>query len=425
MDTSARPPMYRQDSLVDLTLKVCDLFIPNTCLWDKDKVRETFTPEDVERILMIKPVISRPDDDVWGLTNHLAYTTQSAYKLLSVVSPPSGATALEEPMEAQDSAKNSSFPLESSIGCHCSKGKAQIVRSRNLGTDTTCKTCGQGPETVCHLLFTCPAAVEACKIAQIPPPRGGFSPNSTFLNLHYLVACTKKRNAELGNFKTFPWILWNLWKSRNALVFENNRSSALSCVTKSVEEANIWFQVNNDAGAPSHDVVHPLPLSEHWVRPPLGFLKCNIGSAWDHPSGLSGTGWLVRDHQGTAINHSRRAFSESTSRREADLNSLLWAVESMVNMRLKNVILEASSIELREALLDPHQYPELKSLIDRILLLISRLDSWSLIHVHSSRNRVATAIAVSVITDVRTQSYVATGGPSWLSHTILSEAQAV
>ncbi|KAG5415481.1 hypothetical protein IGI04_003048 [Brassica rapa subsp. trilocularis] len=219
------------------------------------------------------------------------------------------------------------------------------------------------------------------------------------------------------------------WKrkmqSRNALVFENNRSSALSCVTKSVEEANIWFQVNNDAGAPSHDVVHPLPLSEHWVRPPMGFLKCNIGSAWDHPSGLSGTGWLVRDHQGTAINHSRRAFSESTSRREADLNSLLWAVESMVNMRLKNVILEASSIELREALLDPHQYPELKSLIDRILLLLSRLDSWSLIHVHSSRNRVATAIAVSVITDVRTQSYVATGGPSWLSHTILSEAQAV
>ncbi|KAH0929076.1 hypothetical protein HID58_014803 [Brassica napus] len=97
----------------------------------------------------------------------------------------------------------------------------------------------------------------------------------------------------------------------------------------------------------------------------------------------------------------------------------------MVNMRLKNVILEASSIELREALLEPHQYPELKSLIDRILLLLSRLDSWSLIHVHSSRNRVATVIAVSVITDVRTQSYVATGGPSWLSHTILSEAQAV
>ena len=85
MDTSARPPMCRQDSLVDLTLNVCDLFIPNACMWDKDKLRETFTPEDVERILMIKQWITKPNDDVWGLTNHLAYTTQSAYKLLSVV----------------------------------------------------------------------------------------------------------------------------------------------------------------------------------------------------------------------------------------------------------------------------------------------------------------------------------------------------
>ncbi|KAG5406963.1 hypothetical protein IGI04_013082 [Brassica rapa subsp. trilocularis] len=356
----------------------------------------------------------------------------TAYKLLSVVHEQNNPAHRSLPPVEQQLWKNlwklKTLPKIRHFLLRVLSGAIAVkerLRSRNLGTDTTCKTCGQGPETVCHLLFTCPAAVEACKIAQIPPPRGGFSPNSTFLNLHYLVACTKKRNAELGNFKTFPWILWNLWKSRNSLVFENSRSSDFSCVTKSVEEANIWFQVNNDTCVPSHDIAQPLPLSDHWVRPPMGLLKCNIGSAWDHLWGLIGTGWLLRDRQGTPINHSRRAFSESTSRREADLNSLLWAVESMVNMRLKNVILEASSIELREALLEPHQYPELKSLIERILLLFSRLDSWSLIHVQGSRNRVATAIAVSVITDVRTQSYVATGGPSWLSHTILSEAQAV
>ena len=95
VDTSARPPMYRQDSLVDLMLKVCDLFIPNKELWDREKVRETFTPEDAQCVLRLKPSLSRPD----------------------------------------------------------------------------CLN----------------------------------------LNLHYLVACTKKRNSKLGNFKTFPWILWNLW----------------------------------------------------------------------------------------------------------------------------------------------------------------------------------------------------------------------
>ncbi|CAN7060788.1 unnamed protein product, partial [Brassica rapa subsp. trilocularis] len=49
------------------------------------------------------------------------------------------------------------------------------------------------------------------------------------------------------------------------------------------------------------------------------------------------------------------------------------------------------------------------------LLLLSRLVSWSLLHVQESRNRVSNAIAVSVTADLRTQSYVATGGPSWLS----------
>ncbi|WZZ62421.1 hypothetical protein YC2023_062528 [Brassica napus] len=78
----------------------------------------------------------------------------------------------------------------------------------------------------------------------------------------------------------------------------------------------------------------------------------------------------------------------------------------------------ASSIELRESLLEPHRYPELKSLIERILLLFSRLDSWSLVHVQGSKNRVSTAIAESVIANFRTQSYVATEGHSWLSHTI-------
>ncbi|KAF2608116.1 hypothetical protein F2Q68_00044290 [Brassica cretica] len=360
-------------------------------LWDNEKVRDTFTPEDAGRVLKLKPLLSRPDSDVWGLTNHMGYTTQSAYQLLSAVHDQNNPTHRALP------------PVEQQLW----------------------KNLWKGPETTCHLLFTCPAAVEAWKLAQIPPPRGGFSPDSTFLNLHYMIACTKKRNSELGNFKTFPWILWNLWKSRNELVFENSRTSPLSCVTKSVEEANIWFQVNGDSGDPVQTPAQPPPTSHQWERPPQDFLNCNIGSVWDHRYGLNGAGWLVRDHQGIAINHSRRAFVGSMSKREADLKSLHWAVESMVNMRLNNVILEASSIELRESLLEPHRFPELQSLIANILLLLSRLVSWSLLHVQESRNRVSNAIAVSVTADLRTQSYVAAGGPSWLSHTILSEAQAM
>ena len=106
LDTSALPPMYQQDSLVDITLKVCDLFIPNTDIWDKKKVRETLTPEDAERVLRLKPSLSRLDSDVWGLTKHMGYTTQSAYQLLSVVHDQNNPTHRSLPPVEQQQWKN-------------------------------------------------------------------------------------------------------------------------------------------------------------------------------------------------------------------------------------------------------------------------------------------------------------------------------
>ncbi|KAG2260600.1 hypothetical protein Bca4012_097403 [Brassica carinata] len=101
-------------------------------------------------------------------------------------------------------------------------------------------TCGQASETICHVLFLCPTTVEAWRLARIEPPPTGFSTTSSFLNLHYLVAGTKKQSWRQSNIKSFPWIVWNLWKGRNALMFEKTRISASSMVTKALEEAEIW-----------------------------------------------------------------------------------------------------------------------------------------------------------------------------------------
>ncbi|CDY51305.1 BnaCnng20500D [Brassica napus] len=37
--------MYKQDSIVDLTLKVRDLWFPNTQVWNAQKVFDTFTED--------------------------------------------------------------------------------------------------------------------------------------------------------------------------------------------------------------------------------------------------------------------------------------------------------------------------------------------------------------------------------------------
>ncbi|XP_018458626.1 uncharacterized protein LOC108829471 [Raphanus sativus] len=143
--------------------------------------------------------------------------------------------------------------------------------------------------------------------------------------------------------------------------------------------------------------------------------------AWSNTSGHSGASWITRDAQGLALHHSRRAYPSTSSKREADLQSLFWAVESMWNMRQRNVIFETSSLEVREAILRPDLFPELELQRQNIFCLLNLIGSWSLEHVSAPRNLVAQLIADSVILGSRSQSYISVGGPAWLRHSLDQE----
>ncbi|KFK32281.1 hypothetical protein AALP_AA6G222000 [Arabis alpina] len=50
----------------------------------------------------------------------------------------------------------------------------------------------------------------------------------------------KRKNTLVANsIGIFPWILWHLWKARNALLFENISYSAQSILDKAKEDAAI------------------------------------------------------------------------------------------------------------------------------------------------------------------------------------------
>lgn len=207
---------------------------------------EVFTPEDAAYILTIRPKLGEQDRDEWGFTKDGCYTTKSAYRMLSKIhegnNPPSRRVP---PVEKQ--LWNSIWKLKITPKiCHFlwqalsgTLAVAERLQSRDLHTDLRCKACGQAPESICHVFFTCPTAIDVWRLSNIAPPSAGFPQNSVFLNLHYPVAGTKKKQVGSKNSMAFPWILWNLWKNRNALVFEHCRNTPDSCVSKALEEAEI------------------------------------------------------------------------------------------------------------------------------------------------------------------------------------------
>ncbi|KAH0942185.1 hypothetical protein HID58_001822 [Brassica napus] len=176
------------------------------------------------------------------------------------------------------------------------------------------------------------------------------------------------------------------------------------------------LSVNSNVLACEEVQVQPPTVQNIWTKPPLGSIKCNIGMAWSSLGPFTGASWITRDSCGRPIHHSRRAFCSSAYKRESDLKSLLWAIEAMGSLRVKKVIFEASSFEVRQSLLHPYHYMDLLPLIQRILALLHCFEVWSICYVSDQNNSVAQAIAESVVIGARSQSYVGSGGPSRCSH---------
>ncbi|KAH0854860.1 hypothetical protein HID58_037083, partial [Brassica napus] len=50
-------------------------------------------------------------------------------------------------------------------------------------------------------------------------------------------------NSNEGDSNTrsvFPWLVWELWKARNALAFENKTVTAYTIASRAFEEASSW-----------------------------------------------------------------------------------------------------------------------------------------------------------------------------------------
>ncbi|CAN7094139.1 unnamed protein product [Brassica rapa subsp. narinosa] len=137
---------------------------------------------------------------------------------------------------------------------------------------------------------------------------------------------------------------------------------------------------------------------------------------------ISGASWITRDSQGQPVSHSRRSYSGVRSLLEAELLALFWTVDSMKHLQLNRVILEVSSKEVYELITNSIRMPRYRQVLNNIRDILYNAGNYHIICVHHTLNRVSSEIATSMIRDLRLQSYVASGGPSWLISLISSEA---
>lgn len=352
--------MYRQDASVDLTLTVSELLDVHTGSWNRTLVRQLIAEEDVEIVLNTKLSMSHEDKLIWGLAKNGRYDAKSGYKLTDLL------LNLQTPNRPQQP------PLERQLWTNLWRMKAPPklkhflwrvnsgalavktqLRTRGIQVDPLCSVCGQGAESICHVLFHCQTAKEVWELSSIPSPPAGWSQSSVFLNLYHLIKCSKITAIGACSRQSFPWILWHLWKARNAFCYENQAPVSSVIFQRASEDAAIWLnlhkvlpKVNSAEGTATN-------ISPKWQKPSSSFLKCNVAASWDASTKTGGGAWVVRDKNGTVLVHSRKAFFPIGSLSQANLAALQWAASAMKDLKYQKVIIESSSQEVEKAMNHP------------------------------------------------------------------------
>lgn len=110
-----------------------------------------------------------------------------------------------------------------------------------------CKRCGSYEDDL-HVFLTCPFAEEVWSLL---PLRLRPAPTTSSM-IALITTGNDFTPLPPSGISTpiWPWVLWNLWKSCNKLVFEDRKFTAHETVLKSILDAKEWSAVHN---TPKHD----------------------------------------------------------------------------------------------------------------------------------------------------------------------------
>lgn len=426
-----RAPWMIQNTM-EVNLKVSDLINQQEGRWNMATLNRLFTPGDIEILMSNQPVMGREDYQVWRFNKSGRFTVKSAYWL--------ACDTKSRALHPEAFALPSINPLKEMIWKTPTAPKiriflwkllseaipvADLIKARGMKVDDRCQFCGHEGESINHMVFQCPRARRVWAETGIPHPQNGYHDTSVFQNINYCLEL-KSRRGETEKKRAWPWVIWNIWKSRNEFIFKGTVWNPVEIARKAFLDSEEWSLAQSvedeftKAEAGLSRVEKP-----NWKPPPSGWNMCNIATAWDSRSKILGLAWVVRNDRGVVLFHSRSSMAGVRNKEEANLKAILWAAESMSSLRLNKVVFAGQFEKEFGAVLRPREWPSYAFQGEEIAKALVGLKELQLLVIQSGANRGASFIAQSVIRENRQHSYVAAGPPYWLFEVFVNESRSL
>ncbi|XP_019099588.1 PREDICTED: uncharacterized protein LOC109132435 [Camelina sativa] len=245
-DKHPRAP-YRMDTFFNVNLKVVELHSQVDGQWDIKKITALFPPDDAKQILAMKIAATKRNRYIWPYMPSGAYSVKIGYWLLRTlpsISEPRSEDRIKLTSMKAKVWKLQTVPKIRTFLWRMLSGDLTVserLASHGLIVDTRCSICGHQEETICHMLFSCAVARQACGVANIPLPSRGFSDSDLVGNWEHLLTVKQDKWVPEEIRNMILWLLWELWKWRNIFLFQGKQGDIRELVDKAFTHSSHWF----------------------------------------------------------------------------------------------------------------------------------------------------------------------------------------
>lgn len=350
-------------SLQDRDLMVSDLLTRETREWNEAKV-ENLLPELKDHILTLRPsILGSPDTFIWPLQKSGIYTVKTGYNAIQATKNQSTSILLAREVHPCNkliwspplSPKLKLFLWK--VGNNALPTRANLY-TRGLLTNTMCHRCGE-LETVSHILFQCPFAMEVWNLGPWEHTLDTSQQTSFFDKVQYaMLQVPLPPYGFTGN--ALPWICWTLWISRNLLLFENRRQTAGEVFAKALKEWELAQPLKKESTPKSsYQYQEPVETSREII--------CNTDASWKGGIRSAGLAWIFTDPSSQELQRGSSAqdfvsspcMAEALAIREAllqaaSLNYHHFCVKSDSQVLVNTISARRRSSELFGVLADIH-----------------------------------------------------------------------
>ncbi|XP_042944602.1 uncharacterized protein LOC122278481 [Carya illinoinensis] len=295
--------------------KVSSLIFEDLHCWNERLVGDMFSKEEAAQICSI-PLSWHGEEDriLWGFTKDGRFSVRSAYHLGNDMGRSRLGNALKGILPTR-----------------------QNLVQRKIIEDATCNICHGDVETVCHVLWSCPAASDVWAESG-----SGLQKWICEEKDFFQVWSDMQTRLQQSKLEEVAMILRGLWTRRNMMIFEGKFKKP----SKVLNEALTSLRNYKSAHAELNQMKGPMHQTRKdtkWMPPDEGISKINFDAAIDKTNYRLGLGIAGTNHVGEVLFSfsCSKLFSGSSDMGEA---AALWrAMELVMELDVRNVVFEGDA----------------------------------------------------------------------------------